>query len=113
MWKNATGYGAGAKPSKRDYAPGSWVAWTAPNGKQREGIVSSDPFALATVRRSAQVGQAKEARCKAVVVPADGGDSLPLCPATPKHPEAVIKDGGRWRPVRPRHRTNSQEAAAA
>ncbi|MEW1548985.1 hypothetical protein [Streptomyces tsukubensis] len=78
------------------------------------GVVSDDAFTLATVRRTAQVGQAKEARCKAVVVPADGGDALPLCLATANHPNPVIKDGGRWRPVHPHHeRTNPPKAAAA
>lgn len=113
-WKNAKGYGAGSKPARRDYAPGSWVLWSTPNGRRRMGIVSDDPFALAAVKRSAQVGQAKESRCKAVVIPADGGDALPLCPKAPNHPHALIKDGGRWQPVRPHHRqTNSKEEKAA
>ncbi|MEU7407979.1 hypothetical protein AB0B40_01385 [Streptomyces sp. NPDC042638] len=113
MWKNATGYGAGSKPSKSDYAPGSWVIWTTPNGRRRMGIVSDDPFTLAAVKRSAQVGQTREAQCKAVVIPADGGDVLPLSPKSKKHPQAVIKDGGRWRPVRAHNQTNSQKAQAA
>ncbi|AXU14526.1 hypothetical protein I3J09_17855 [Streptomyces clavuligerus] len=76
------------------------------------GVVSDDRFTLATVRRSAQVGQAKESRCKAVVLPADGGDALPLCPATKNHPHAVIKDGGRWRPAHPHHERTKEAAAA-
>lgn len=90
------------------------MAWTAPNGKGRLGIVSDDLFTLSAVKRSAQVGQSKEAQCKAVVIPADGGEALPLCPKTKRNPQAVIKDGGKWRPARPYHsQSNSQKEQAA
>ncbi|MFJ6103510.1 hypothetical protein ACIQHY_21180 [Streptomyces sp. NPDC092359] len=112
MWKAAKGYGAGSKPSRRDYGPGSWVLWTSPDGRRRMGVISNDAFTLAAVKRSASVGQARESRCKAVVIPADGGDALPLCPAMKNHPQAVIKDGGRWRPVRPHHGRTKEVAAA-
>ncbi|MBB5938808.1 hypothetical protein FHS42_005899 [Streptomyces zagrosensis] len=112
-WKQARGYGAQSKPSERDYGPGSWVMWTAPSGRRRMGVVSDDPFTLAAVKRSMQVGQSKEARCKAVVVPADGGDILPLCLPNSNNPHALLTDDGRWRPARPHHQQTQQRAVAA
>ncbi|GGR75427.1 hypothetical protein GCM10010236_32690 [Streptomyces eurythermus] len=112
VWKNAKAYGADSKPCRRVYAPGSWVVWTTPKGKRRTGIVSSDPLSLEAVRR--HVRWDKVGRCNSVIVPADGGDALPLLQKTAKEPHFQTKDGGRWRPVTPlRNQTNPQEVDAA
>ncbi|WP_185300448.1 hypothetical protein [Streptomyces finlayi] len=55
----------------------------------------------------------KAVRCTAVIIPADGGDMLPLLRKTAKDPHTQTKDGGWWRPVVPLNRTNSQEVTAA
>ncbi|MET9468953.1 hypothetical protein ABZY44_29995 [Streptomyces sp. NPDC006544] len=73
--------------------------------------MSNDAATVATVRR--HVPMDKGTRCTAVIIPADGGDVLPLLRKTAKEPNAQTKDGGRWRSVVPLNRTNSQEAAAA
>lgn len=92
--------------------PGSWVTWTTPKGKRRTGIVSSDPLSVAAVRRL--VSMDKVSRCTAVIVPADGGEALPLLRKSAKEPNFQTKDGGRWRPVVSlRNRTDSQEVNAA
>lgn len=111
VWKSAKAYGAESKPSKGDCTPGSWVTWTTPKGRQRTGIVSNDPATVATVRR--HVPMDKVSRCTAVIIPADGGDVLPLLRKTAKEPSAQTKEGRRWRSVAPLNRTNSQEAKAA
>lgn len=112
LWKSAKAYGAESKPSKGDCTPGSWVTWTTPKGKRRTGIVSNDPLSMAAVRR--HVPMDKVSRCTAVIVPADGGDALPLLRKSAKEPNFQTKDGGRWRPVASlRNRTNSQEVNAA
>lgn len=77
----------------------------------RTGVVSDDPVALREARR--HVPSAKVSRCTAVIIPADGGDVLPLLKATNKEPDAQTKDGGRWRTVTPLVQTHSQEAKAA
>ncbi len=110
LWKNTKGYGAESKPSKGDCTPGSWVTWTTPKGKSRTGVVSNDPLTVATVRR--HVPMNKVSRCTAVIVPADGGDVLPLLRKTAKEPHVQTKYGGRWRPV-VSTRTNSKEVEAA
>lgn len=112
VWKAAKGYGAESKPSKGDCTPGSWVTWTTPRGVDRSGVVSGDPLSVAAARR--HVPMDKVARCTAVIIPADGGDVLPLLRKTAKEPDAQTKDGGRWRPVVPlRNQSNSQEEKAA
>ncbi|MGW6456716.1 hypothetical protein ACWF94_12465 [Streptomyces sp. NPDC055078] len=113
MWKNARGYGAGSRQSKRDYAPGSWVSWSTPYGKRRTGIVTADPFAVAAAKSAAQVGGANESRTRAAVVPSDGGDAVPLCLPNSNNPEALIKDDGRWRHAAPAHRHPRREEATA
>ncbi|MFD7070137.1 hypothetical protein ACFV97_23225 [Streptomyces sp. NPDC059913] len=110
MWKSAKGYGAGSKPSKGNCTPGAWVTWITPRGKERTGIVSDDPLTVAAVSR--HIPMDKALRCTAVIIPADGGDMLPLLRRTAKQPHVQTKDGGRWRPVVPLKRTNPQEAAA-
>lgn len=111
VWKSAKGYGAGSKPSKGKCTPGSWVTWMTPRGKDRTGIVSDDLLTVASVARRIPTGKA--VRCIAVIIPADGGDLLPLLRRTAKEPHHQTKDGGRWRSVVPLNRTNSQEKAAA
>ncbi|MEI5099543.1 hypothetical protein RB200_14300 [Streptomyces sp. PmtG] len=74
--------------------------------------MSNDPATVATARNHVPMDRAT--RCTAVIIPADGGDVLPLLRKTAKEPSAQTKDGGRWRPVVPvRNRINSQEATAA
>lgn len=111
MWKSAKRYGAGSKPSKGKCTPGSWVTWTTPRGKDRTGIVSDDLLTVTAVAR--RIPLDKAVRCTAVIIPADGGDMLPLLRRTAKEPHQQTKDGGRWRSVVPLNRTNSQETAAA
>lgn len=111
-WKAAKSYGAASKPVQRDYAPGSWVSWTTPRGQLRTGVVTSDPFTVAAAKRAAEVGGAKDARTRVAVIPADGGEALPLCLPDSNHPETLIKESGRWRPVRPAHTTTKAKAAA-
>ncbi|GGV14543.1 hypothetical protein GCM10010245_25270 [Streptomyces spectabilis] len=113
LWKSAKGYGAGAKPSKRDYAPGSWVTWTTPRGKSRTGIVTTDPVTVAQVKRTAEVGGARDARTRAAVIPSDGGDTVPLCLPNSNNPDAQVKDNGRWRNATPAHNQSTHEEAQA
>lgn len=77
------------------------MSWTNHKGQSRTGIVSRDVFTLEAVKREAQVSGAKWTRTKAVVVPADGGPTLPLCLPNSNNPEALVKDDGRWRRVVP------------
>jgi hypothetical protein len=111
VWKTAKGYGAESKPSKGDCTPGSWVTWTTPRGVDRSGVISSDPLSVAAARR--HVPMDKVTRCTAVIIPADGGDVLPLLRKTAKEPNFQTKDGGRWRSVVTRDRSHSKEAKAA
>lgn len=112
-WKSAKSYGAGSNPVRRNYAAGSWVSWTTPRGECRTGVVTSDPFTVTATKRAAEVGGAKDARTRAAVIPADGGEALPLCLPDSNHPETLIKESGRWRPVRPAHTTTTKARAAA
>jgi hypothetical protein len=111
VWKSAKAYGAGSKPSKGNCTPGSLVTWTTPRGKDRTGIVSDDLLTVAAVSR--RIPMDKALRCTAVIIPADGGDMLPLLRKTAKEPHVQTKDGGRWRSVVPLSRTNPQEVTAA
>ncbi len=78
------------------------MSWTNHKGQSRTGVVSRDVLTLEAVKRESQVCGAKWARIKAVVVPADGGPTLPLCMPN-SNPEALVKDNGRWRRVVPAH----------
>ncbi|MEU6921299.1 hypothetical protein [Streptomyces sp. NPDC046631] len=73
--------------------------------------MSDDLLTVAAVSR--RIPMDKALRCTAVIIPADGGDVLPLLRKTAKQPHAQTKDGGRWRSVVPLSRTNLQEVTAA
>ncbi|MFF1498860.1 hypothetical protein ACFVZR_03015 [Streptomyces sp. NPDC058316] len=73
--------------------------------------MSDDLLSVAAASR--RIPMDKASRCTAVIIPADGGDMLPLLRKTAKHPNAQTKDGGRWRSVVPLNRTNPQEVSAA
>ncbi|GAA1922196.1 hypothetical protein GCM10009716_33460 [Streptomyces sodiiphilus] len=109
-WRAAKRYGAESKPSKRAYGPGSWVSWTAPTGQQRTGVVTRDDLTVRSAKRAAEVGEAKDGRTRAAVVPADGGETLPLALPHWNDPAALVKDGGRWRPVSVAHHLSANQS---
>lgn len=101
-----------SRPSRADYAPGSWVKWTGPGGRSRTGVISRDPFTLASILRTVPTGSKT---CRVLVVPADGGEALPVSLATSNRPETLVKEtNGRWCRLVPHHAQPSlMEADAA
>ncbi|HEY8979248.1 MAG TPA: hypothetical protein VIU15_06660 [Streptomyces sp.] len=112
LWKRAKGYGADSRPSRADYAPGSWVRWTDAKGRTRTGVISGDVFTLAAILRTVPTGSKT---CRALVVPADGGEALPVSLSTSNRPETLVKaTNGRWCRLTPSHAQPSlMEADAA
>ncbi|MFH8609581.1 hypothetical protein ACH4D5_19100 [Streptomyces sp. NPDC018029] len=66
---------------------------------------------MAAVRRV--IPSDKVTRCTAVIIPADGGDTLPLLRKSAKESHALTKDNGRWREVTPAHNQTAREELTA
>ncbi|MGW5256950.1 hypothetical protein ACWERW_29005 [Streptomyces sp. NPDC004012] len=82
--------------------------WTGTNGRDYQGIVSTDRATLHQVTGEVATGS-RSARVKAVIIPADGSDILPLALPNANHWKAEAKQAGRWVHVK---RMDDMEEAA-
>ncbi len=73
-------------------------------------MVTRDDLTVYAAKRAAQVGAAKDSRTRAAVVPADGGEALPLALPNSNNSGALVKDDGRWRPVSPAHHLSANQS---
>lgn len=106
VWRSARG-SLPTKPSRKAFSAGSWVKWTGTNGRDYHGIVSNDRATLHQVTGEVATGS-RSARVKAVIIPADGSEILPLALPNANHWKAEAKQAGRWIQVQ---RMDMEEAA--
>lgn len=83
------------------------MRWTGTNGRDYQGIVSTDRETLHHVSREVPFGP-RSARVKAVIIPADGSEILPLALPNANHYKAEAKQAGRWMQVQ---RMDMEDAA--